>query len=92
MEHILPNITEKIHGVAKRIRTSTKQPPKKMSHVLMFSNILTAKETIKQTVILVYFGITVSTGIGMVENNRNSFKSRVLWQPLNTKSNSYTSE
>ena len=54
-------------------RTSIEQPPKKASHVL----ILTAKKTIKQTVIPVYFGITISIGIGMVENNRNSFESRV---------------
>jgi len=76
MEHTLLNITEKMCGVAKRTRTSTEQPPK-VSHVLMSSNALTAKETIKQTVTPVHFGITISTGIGTVENNRNSFESRV---------------
>jgi len=77
MEHILLNIIEGMCSVAKRIRTSTEQPPKKASHVLMSSNVLTAKETIKQTVTPVYFGITISTEIGIVENNRNSFESRV---------------
>jgi len=77
MEHILPNIIERMHGVTKRTRTSIEQLPKKVSHVLMSSNTLTAKETIKQIVTSVYLGITVSTGIGMVKNNRNSFKSRV---------------
>ena len=43
----------------------------------MSSNTLTANKTIKQTVISVYFGITISIEIGMVENNRSSFKSRV---------------
>jgi len=69
--------SQRICSVAKRTRTSTEQLPKKASHVLMSLNVPTAKDTIKQTVTPVYFGITVSTGIGTVENSRNSFESRV---------------
>ena len=77
IEHILLNITERMCGIAKKTRTLTEQPPKNVSYVLISSNALTAKKTIKQTVIPIYFGITISTGIGTVENNRNSFESRV---------------
>ena len=76
-EHILLNITERRCGVAKRTRISIGWPLKKENHVFISSNALTAKEIIKQTVIPVHFGITVSIGIGMVGNNRNSFESRV---------------
>ena len=77
MKHIQLNTTGRKHGVARKIRISTEWPPKKISHILMFSNVLTAKETIKQTVLPVHFGVTISTESSMVENNRNSFKSRV---------------
>ena len=77
VEHILPNITERRHGIARRTRTSIGHPLKKKSYVLMSLNTQIAKEIIKQTVILVHIGITISIGIGIVENNRNSFESRV---------------
>ena len=48
-----------------------------MSHALMSSNALTTKKTIKWIAIVILIGITISTEIGMVENNSNSFESRV---------------
>jgi len=77
MELMIQNITEKKHGIAWITRKQIEQPPKKVSYALMFSSVLTAKGTIKWTAIVVPIGVTISTGIGMVENNRNSFKSRV---------------
>jgi len=38
MELILPNTTEKKCGVASTTRKQIKQPPRKVSHVLMSSN------------------------------------------------------
>ena len=77
MEHILLSTIEKRCGVARRTKISIDQLLKKASCILTSSNMLIAREIIKQTVMLVYFGITVLTGIDMIENNRNSFKSRV---------------
>jgi len=77
MELTIQNTTERKHGVVWTTRKQIVWPPKKVSHALMFSNVLTAKGTIKQTAIVVFIGITISTGIDMVENNRNSFESRV---------------
>ena len=77
MEYILLNITERKYSVVRKTRILISQPLKKESCALISSNVLTAKEIIKQIVILVHFGITISIGIGMTENNRNSFKSRV---------------
>ena len=76
-EYILPNIIERKCGVARKTRILINWPLKKKSHVFMSSNAQTAKEIIKWTVLLVHFGKTVSIGIGMVENNRNSFGSKV---------------
>jgi len=50
---------------------------RKASLALISSGVLIAKEDIKQTVILVLIGITISTKSGMVKNNRNSYESRV---------------
>ena len=77
MELTKQNTTERKRDIAWTTRKQIEQLPKKVSHALMSSSALTAKGTIKQTAIVVLIGITVSTGIGMVENNRNSFKSRV---------------
>ena len=77
MEHILLNIIERKHSIARKTRTLISQPLKKESHVLTSSNTQTAKKIIKQTVILVHFGVTISIGIGIIKNNRNSFESRV---------------
>ena len=77
IEHTLPNTIERKHSIAKKTRISIEWPSKKTSYVLMSSNILTIKETIKWIATPVHFGITISTESGMVGNNRNSFKSRV---------------
>jgi len=47
---------------------------KKTNLAFILSNVSTARETIKQIIIYVLIGITVSTKIGMVRNNRNSVK------------------
>ena len=77
MELMTQNTIERKHSVAWTTRKQIEWPPKKVSHALTSSSVLTAKETIKWTAIVVLIGITISTGIGMVENNRNSFESRV---------------
>ena len=77
MELTTQNTTERKHGVAWTTRKQIEWPPKKASHALMSLSVLTAKRAIKQTAIVVPIGITISIGIGMVENNRNSFESRV---------------
>ena len=77
MDHTLPSTTERRCNVARRVKISIGWLLKKASHVLIALNMQIAREIIKQTVILVYFGITISTGIGIIENNRNFFKSRV---------------
>ena len=50
--HTTEHHRERMYGIAKRTRTLTEQPPKNVSYVLISSNALTAKKTIKQTVIL----------------------------------------
>ena len=77
IELTLLNTTERKYGVAWKTRKQIVRPPKKASHVHTSSNAWTAKVTIKQTAIVVHIGATVSIVSGMVENNRNSFKSRV---------------
>ena len=54
MEHTLPNITERKHGIVRKTRTLISQLLKKKSSVLMSSNVQITKEIIKQTVILVH--------------------------------------
>jgi len=48
-----------------------------MSLVLMFSNMLTVKRTIKQAVLVVLIGETILTENKMVENDKSLTKSRV---------------
>jgi len=76
MDLITPNITGRRHGAAKKTISQTLQGllQRKVSLALIPSSVSAAKETIKQTTILILIGVTVSTKSGMVENNRNFMK------------------
>jgi len=71
MDLITPNITGRRHGAAKKTISQTLQGllQRKVSLALIPSSVSAAKETIKQTTILILIGVTVSTKSGMVENN-----------------------
>jgi len=61
------------HGTTKKTLTLIHQDlvQRKMSFVLILSNVSTAKMTIKQTATHVFIGITLIK-FGIVKNNRNS--------------------
>ena len=62
------------HDTVKKTLTLIHQGllQRKVSFVLILSNVLTAKATIKWTATHVLIGVTVSIKFGMVKNNRNS--------------------
>jgi len=77
MELMIPNTTERKCGVAWKTRKQIERLPIVGSHILISSSAQTVREIIKRIAIDVLIGVTVSTKIGMVKNNRNSFESRV---------------
>ena len=77
MELMIPNTTERKRGVVWKTRKWIEQLPMLVSYILISSNVWIARETIKQIAIAVLIGTTGSTKSGTVENNKNSFESRV---------------
>jgi len=72
---------ERKHSVVKKIPNSSHQGLllKTASLVLIYLNVSTTKETIKQTVTLVHFSKTVSTETGMVRNSKSLEKVGFLY-------------